>query len=168
LTATLSLTVRPARPEDGGAVAEIYNQGIEERQATFETRLRTPADCEGQIAAGEVLVAEVGGRVVGWAGIAPYSSRSAYRGVGECSLYVERDARREGVGRRLLEELCSLAEQNSYHKLLGKLFPDNGASMALVHACGFRDVGLHLRHGRLDGEWRDVLVVERLLGEASE
>jgi L-amino acid N-acyltransferase YncA len=163
----MDLTVRPAREADGDAVAEIYNQGIEERQATFETRPRTGAECAEQIGRdGRTLVAELDGQVVGWAGIVPYSARAAYAGVGEFSIYVDRAARRTGAGRRLLEDLCTHGEALGYHKLLGKIFPANAASLALVRSCGFREVGLHERHARLDGEWRDVVLVERLLGPA--
>jgi phosphinothricin acetyltransferase len=164
----MELTVRPARAADGDAVAAIYNQGIEERQATFETRPRTGAECAEQIGRdGGTLVAELGGRVVGWAGIVPYSPRAAYKGVGEFSIYVDRGGRGAGVGRRLLEELCAQAEALGYHKLLSKIFPENEASLALMRSCGFREVGLHERHARLDGEWRDVVIVERLLGPAA-
>jgi phosphinothricin acetyltransferase len=161
----MELTVRAARSEDGAAWAEIYNQGIEERQATFETRLRTAADLAAQIE--RTIVAESGGRVVAWASIGEYSSREVYAGVGEFSIYVDRVARGGGVGRRLLTHLCAFAESQGYHKLTSKIFPSNRASLALMRSCGFRDVGVHRRHARLDGDWRDVVVVERLLGEAA-
>jgi len=79
---------------------------------------------------------------------------------------VHPDHRRRGVARSLLGALLSEAEARGYWKLIGRLFPENAATVALFRACGFRDVGIHRRHGRLDGEWRDVLVVERLIGEA--
>jgi L-amino acid N-acyltransferase YncA len=159
----VEITVRPAIEADGEAIAEIYNQGIEERQATFETRLRTAADAIERL--DRTLVAELDGRVAGWAAIVPYSARQAYAGVGEFSIYVERAVRGAGVGRRLLAELCGFAERLGYHKLVSKVFPENEASLALVRSCGFREVGRHLRHARLDGEWRDVVVIERLLAE---
>ncbi len=157
--------MRPARPEDAAAWAEIYNQGIEERQATFETRLRSPEDLAALIE--RTIVAESDGRVVAWAGITPYSTRDAYAGVGEFSIYVDRAARGGGVGRRLLGELCDFAESLGFHKLTSKIFPENEASLALMRSCGFRDLGIHRRHARLDAEWRDVVVVERLLGDAA-
>jgi L-amino acid N-acyltransferase YncA len=86
--------------------------------------------------------------------------------VGEATLYVEREARRSGVGSGLLEALAEAAAERGLHKLTGKIFPTNGPSVELIRACGWREVGVHLRHGRLDGEWRDVLVVEILLGPA--
>jgi L-amino acid N-acyltransferase YncA len=161
----MELTVRAARYEDAAAWAEIYNQGIEERQATFETEPRTGAGLMKQIE--RTIVAERDGRVVGWAGLAPYSSREAYAGVAEFSIYVDRAERGNGVGRRLLTHLAVFAESQGYHKLTSKIFPENEASLALMRSCGFRDVGIHRRHARLDGSWRDVVVVERLLGEAA-
>ncbi len=161
--------IRAAEPRDAAAIAAIYNQGIEERQATFETDLRSPEDIREALERDDdpVLVAETDGELVGWARIGPYSNREAYAGVGECQIYVERGARRQGVARTLVEALCEEAERRGYWKLIGKIFPENEASAALLRRCGFRDVGLHHRHGRLDGEWRNVLVVERLLGEAA-
>ena len=161
----MELTVRAARYEDAAAWAEIYNQGIEERQATFETEPRTGADLMKQIE--RTIVAERDGRVIGWAGLSPYSSREAYAGVAEFSIYVDRAERGNGVGRRLLTHLAVFAESQGYHKLTSKIFPENEASLALMRSCGFRDVGIHRRHARLDGGWRDVVVVERLLGEAA-
>jgi L-amino acid N-acyltransferase YncA len=120
----------------------------------------------GWLEAGErfpVLVAG-GTGVSGWARIAEYSPRPAYAGVGEVSIYVDREARGQGLGTRLLQELGRRAAEVGYWKLTGKLFPENEPSLRLVRRDGWREVGLHLRHGRLDGQWRDVLVVERLLG----
>jgi L-amino acid N-acyltransferase YncA len=161
--------VRPARPEDAAAVARIYNEGIEDRVATFETEPRGPEDMAVRIGdeAQPLLVAERDGEVLGWASVVRSSDRCAYAGVGEYTVYVGRDARGSGAGRALLEGLVEVAEERAYWKLVGKLFTSNEASIALARRCGFREVGVHRRHGRLDGAWRDVLVVERLLGEAA-
>jgi L-amino acid N-acyltransferase YncA len=105
--------------------------------------------------------------VLGWARVGHYSDREAYRGVGEVQVYVDPPARGRGLGTALLEAASGAAEEAGYWKLVGKLFPENEPSRALVRRCGFREVGLHQRHGRLEGAWRDVLVVERLLGEAA-
>jgi L-amino acid N-acyltransferase YncA len=160
---------REAVAADAPAVAVIYNEGIEGRDATFETRLRTPADVEEWLSPDyPLLVAEVGEEVAGWARLAPYSDRPVYRGVAECSVYVTAARRGQGVGTRLLGALAEDAERRGFHKLLGKLFPGNAASVALVRRSGFREVGVHRCHARLDGEWRDVVLVELLLGEAAE
>jgi L-amino acid N-acyltransferase YncA len=134
--------------------------------ATFQTRT-PPADAiAAQIAGGGLMVvAEAGGHVVGWASVGPYDdAHEYYAGVGEATLYVHPEARRGGTGRALLIALAEAAERRDYHKLVGKIFTSNEPSIALVKSCGWREVGVHRRHGRLDGEWKDVLVVERLLG----
>jgi phosphinothricin acetyltransferase len=165
LPVTLSTTVRTALPTDAPSIAAIHNEGIEERGATFETRPREPEDCEPLVP--RALVAERGGRVVGWAAALPYSDRECYAGVAEVSLYVERAERRAGAGTLLLERLCEWADERGHWKLVTKVFPENAASLGLLERCGFRVVGMHLRHARLEGEWRDVLLAERLLGEAA-
>jgi L-amino acid N-acyltransferase YncA len=147
-------------------VAAIYNEGIEERIATFETRLRSAADVEPWLNAGErlpLVVAEQDGEVIGWARILAYGEREVYAGVGEASFYVTGRARGRGLGRRLLQELERRARELGYWKLIALLFTANEASAALLRRCGWREVGVHERHARLDGEWRDVLLAERLL-----
>ncbi|MGH2966513.1 MAG: GNAT family N-acetyltransferase [Solirubrobacterales bacterium] len=162
------VVVRAARPDDAEAIARIHNEGIAERVATFQTAIQQGPDIAEAIEGGRlVFVAARGHEVVGWASVAPYDdAHEYYSGVGEATLYVRSQARREGTGRALLAALAEEAERRGYHKLVGKIFTTNGPSIALVRASGWREVGLHERHGRLDGEWRDVLVVEMLLGEA--
>jgi L-amino acid N-acyltransferase YncA len=164
------VVVRPARPHDAEQIARIYQEGIEDRVATFQTRPAQPAEIAAEVSGGAlVVVAEVSGSVVGWAKIGAYDdAHEYYAGVGEATLYVARTARRGGAGSALLNAAAEEAEGRGYHKLVGKIFTSNGPSITLVHSCGWREVGVHHRHGRLDGEWKDVLVVERLLGEALE
>jgi L-amino acid N-acyltransferase YncA len=161
--------VRRARAEDCGAIARIYNEGIEERRSTFETEPRSAADIEDWFASPRhpVLVIEQGGAVVGWARVSPSSPRPCYAGVGEGSVYVHAAERGRGLGSALLAALRDEAAQAGFHKLVGRLFRDNDASRLLVARHGFREVGIHLRHGRLDGRWRDVVVVELLLEKAA-
>jgi L-amino acid N-acyltransferase YncA len=161
--------VRPARPGDAEPIAGIYVQGVEERVATFQTEVPRPAEIAARIERREPwLIAEDQGRVVGWASIGPYDdAHGYYAGIGEATLYVERSARRSGAGQALLSALGREAEGRGYHKLVGKIFTSNRPSIALVRSCGWREVGVHRRHGRLDGEWKDVLVVELLLGDAA-
>jgi L-amino acid N-acyltransferase YncA len=158
--------VRPASADDAKAICAIYNAAIVERESTFETDLRSPGDFGDRIASERfpLLVAESRETPIGWAGVTPYSPRPCYAGIGECSVYVAPEARGRGVGTALAETLATEAKRRDFHKLVGKLFTDNVPSLRLVERCGFSPVGVHLRHGRLDGAWRDVLVVERLLG----
>jgi L-amino acid N-acyltransferase YncA len=158
--------IRPAEPADAEAIAAIYNQGIEDRQATFQTRSHDAGELElkTEQRGGQLLVAEREGQVVGWAGWTGYDDpASYYAGIAECAVYVARDARGQGVGAELLEGLAEEAPRFGVHKLVAKIFTTNDASIAAFRRHGFREVGTHLRHGQLDGEWKDVLVMERSL-----
>ncbi len=158
-------TVRAAVPEDAEAICAIYNGAIVERSSTFETEPRSAADFEARIedTSFPLLVTDGGRGVIGWAGLASYSARPCYAGIGECSVYVAASTRGHGIGTALTEALAAAAVQCGFHKMIGKLFTDNLASVRLVERCDFHTVGVHRNHGRLDGAWRDVLVVERLL-----
>ena len=166
----MNASIRPATVADADGIAAVYNQGIAERVATFETRLHAGCDFRATLAdpsALPFLVAEADGRVVGWARLSPYSSRDCYAGIGEAALYVDRKTRRRGHGRRLLDSLAVAAEEGGHWKIVGLLLSTNRASLALCRAAGFREVGVFDRHGRLDGDWREVVIVERLIGEAA-
>lgn len=161
------ITVRDAVASDAGGICAIYNAALAERGSTFETEPRSAEEFERRIddTRFPFLIADAEQEVIGWAGLTSYSSRPCYAGIGECSVYVAAEARGRGLGTSLTEGLAGAARSKSFHKLIGKLFTDNAASMRLVERCGFSPVGLHRRHGQLDGVWRDVLVVERLLDE---
>ena len=163
-----AITIRRADPGDAERIATIYNEGIAERQATFETRPRGTAEVAGwTVRALPVIVAEAEGRIVGFAKIGPYSERDVYAGIGEHGVYVAGDARRSGAGRALLEALAGAAEEVGLYKLTSRIFSTNTASIALHEAAGFTIVGVQRHHGVLDGVWRDCVLVERLLGEAA-
>jgi L-amino acid N-acyltransferase YncA len=162
------MVIRPAQPGDAEAVAAIYNHGIAERQATFETRPRRPHEVAAWLEEGRpFLVAEDGGEILGFARVSAYSVRKAYAGVGEHGVYVAPAARGRGLGKALLDALAGAADAAGYHKLTSRVFTTNAASLALHRAAGFTEVGVQRRHGRLDGEWKDTVLVERLLGEAA-
>jgi phosphinothricin acetyltransferase len=161
--------VRPASIEDAAAIAAIYNQGIAERAATFETAPRTVDDIVHRLADTTrypLLVAtEHDGTVVGWAGLSAYRPRACYAGIGEFSVYLDSAARHRGIGRQLLQALIDVARQRGYWKLLSRIFLFNTASRALCKAVGFREVGIYEKHGQLEGRWLDVVIVERLIPE---
>src|SRR3954462_15567868 len=177
-----ALLVRTAAPADAAAIAAIYNEGIADRVATFETRERSAGDVRAWLDEGlPFLVATVNDGVVGWARVAPCSDRCVYSGVGEHGVYIARAARGHRVGRRLLaepcraprgagrlpDELCRAAGAAALHKLTSRIFADNESSIAAHTAAGFDVVGVQRRHGRLDGEWKDCVLVERLIGDAA-
>lgn len=160
--------LRPAGEGDLEEVTAIYNAGIRERVATFETRLRTREDLAGWLQDGRpFIVAERDGRVVGWARAGSYSDRCVYEGVGEHAVYVHPDGRGQGLGRLLLEALGDEAQRRGLYKLTSRVFADNLASRAAHRAAGFVEVGIQRRHGRLDGQWKDCVLVEKLLGDAA-
>jgi L-amino acid N-acyltransferase YncA len=164
-----TLAIRPGSPADVAAVAEIYNQGIRDRVATFETRERSAEDVLPWLvdARYPVLVAERDGEVVGWVAASTYRARECYAGIAEFSVYVSRGARGHRIGDALMAEFLPACEAAGFWKVLSRIFPENTASRALCARHGFREVGVYERHGRLDGEWRDVVIVERLLGPLS-
>jgi L-amino acid N-acyltransferase YncA len=158
---------RSAAPGDAADISAIYNQGIEDRMATLETELRTAEERRAWMAARgarhPVVVAESGGAVIGWASLNPFNPRPAYDNVADLSVYVERGWRGRGVGRHLLDRLVALAREIGYHKLVLAALARNDAGVALYQRVGFSRVGVYREQGRLDGEWVDVLVMEKLL-----
>jgi L-amino acid N-acyltransferase YncA len=166
-----NLRVRPATLADAAAIARIYNQGIEDRQATFETDPRSAQDIERLLLEkGDhypTVVVERAGSVIAWASTSSYRARPCYAPIAEHSVYVDRDQRGAGAGRLALEGLIQEAERRGFLKLVSRIFPENQASLALHERVGFRQVGVYQRHGKLDGQWRDCVIVERLLGAAA-
>jgi L-amino acid N-acyltransferase YncA len=163
----LTLVARPAIRADAAEIAAIYNEGIADRVATFETRPRTAEDVSSWFEAHHpiVVVTDDANRVIAWAGSSPYRSRECYAGVAECSVYVARPARGQGAGRIALQGLIDAARNAGFWKLVSRIFPENHASRALVRSVGFREVGIYERHAKLDGRWRDVVIVEFLIRE---
>jgi phosphinothricin acetyltransferase len=151
--------IRELDPKDWPAVRTIFEEGIATGQATFETEAPSWENWDG--AHSMRLVAEEDGEVVGWAALAPYSARACYAGVAEESIYVAARARGKGVGRALLAALVDRSEHAGIWTLQAGVFPENRASVTLHLGCGFRLVGVLERIGRLNGEWRDVLLLER-------
>jgi L-amino acid N-acyltransferase YncA len=165
--APVSLIARPARREDSEAITEIYNQGIEDRIATFETEPRTPANVEPWFdhAHAFVSVAEPSGEVVGYAVAHPYSDRCCYRGIGEFSVYVRRSHRGRGAGQVAMAALIDASRAEGLWKLMSRIFPENRASLSLMARLGFKEIGVHERHGKLEGVWKDCVIVEMLIPE---
>jgi L-amino acid N-acyltransferase YncA len=162
------VTIRAAAPADAHEICEIYNDAMAGREATFETRPREPAEVLAWFADELPFLVAVddGGRLAGWARVSPYSDRCVYDGVGEHGVYVHPAARGQGLGRLLLEALAAAAEAAGLYKLTSRVFTTNAASLAAHRAAGFSEIGVHVRHGRLDGEWKDCVVVELRLGPA--
>lgn len=158
------MIARHAVPADALAIARIYNAGIDDRVATFETRHRTAADVEKWFdGVHPIVVVEEEGEVVAFASTSTYRPRECYSGIGEFSVYADRKMRGKGAGRLAMETLFEEARKAGLWKLVSRVFVENQASRKLLEKVGFREVGVYERHARLDGVWRDVVIVERQL-----
>ena len=158
------MKARRATTSDAAAIARIYNEGIEERIATFETRHRTGEDVEKWFdAVHPIVVIEDSGDVIAFASTSTYRPRDAYAGIAEFSVYAARAARGKGAGRAAMLALFDAARESGFWKLVSRVFVENTASRNLLQSVGFREVGTYERHAKLDGVWRDVVIVEKLL-----
>ncbi len=165
-----TLQARRAHLGDVRAITRIYNQGIEDRIATFETRLRGEEDVRGWFDGTHPIVVVTDSAqeeaVVAFASTSTYRARECYAGIAEFSVYAAREARGRGAGRLAMEALIQAAEAAGFWKLVSRVFVENEASRRLLRALGFREVGVYHRHAKLEEAWRDVVIVERLLSAA--
>lgn len=161
------IRVRKAEERDLLAIQMIYNQGIEDRIATLEADQKEEAYMKDWFDKHQgrysVLVSEKDGIVVGWATINPYSSRCAYEGVGDISIYIHRTHRGKGIGSKLLEELEQWGREQRFHKLVLFTFPFNRLGQGLYRKAQYREVGVFENQGCLDGKFVNVMVMEKLL-----
>ena len=158
------MNAREAAPGDAGVIARIYNQGIEDRIATFETQPRTASDVEAWFDGKyPIVVVEDAGAVIAFASTSTYRPRACYAGIAEFSVYVAREARKRGAGRLAMHALIDASEGAGLWKLVSRIIAENAASRRLMGSMGFREVGVYEKHGQLDGVWRDVVIVERLI-----
>jgi len=164
-----TVSVRRAVLDDSGSIARIYNQGIQDRTATFETRPRDASEISRWFDGRHpIVVAETAGAVVGFASTSTYRDRDCYASIAEFSVYVERSGRGKGAGTLLMRELISESRRAGFWKLVSRVFVDNAPSRALLRNLGFREVGVYEKHGRLDGVWRDVGIVELLIPDSQD
>jgi L-amino acid N-acyltransferase YncA len=163
------MRTRIAEIEDAAAMARIYNEGIADRMATFETRPRTADDVRAWFdGVHPVVVVEDEGGVIAFASTSIYRPRECYAGIAEYSVYVARGARGRGAGRAAMGALIEAARRAGFWKLVSRIFTENAASLALMRSLGFREVGVYEKHARLDGVWRDVVIVELLIASNLE
>ncbi len=158
--------IRKADFSDLTDISIIYNQGIQDRIATFESDARSPKDLEPWLNSGyPVIVAIMEDKVVAFAASFPYSNRQCYRGIGEFSVYVERSFRGTGVGKTIMNALIDEVEKVGIWKLVSRVFVENQASRNMLKKIGFREVGIYEKHAQLDSVWKDVVIVEYLIKE---
>lgn len=149
------------KPDDWGMVKAIYVEGIQSGNATFETSAGSREKWDADHLQEPRLVCEKKGTVVGWAALSPVSDRCVYGGVAEVSVYVSAGARGHGIGSALLKRLVEETESQGIWTLQAGIFPENEASIHLHKKAGFRTVGTREKLGKMDGQWRDVVLMER-------
>lgn len=149
------------KDKDGLQVLEIYQQGIDTKNATFETTVPTWEAWDRDHVTSCRLVARDGDKVIGWAALSPKSKRKAYAGVAELSIYLGQGSVGKGLGSRLLRAIIEASEENGFWTLHSGIFPENKASIALHEKHGFQVLGTEKRIGMMDGVWRDVVQMER-------
>jgi phosphinothricin acetyltransferase len=162
----MALAARPATPADAERIAQIYNEGIEDRVGTFETRPRSTDDIRAWFDGRHpIVVVEDEGEIVAFASTSNYRTRECYAGIAEFSVYVARVGRGRGAGTVAMRALITAAAPAGIWKLVSRIFIENTASRRLMASMGFREVGIYEKHAKLDGHWRDVVIVERLIPE---
>ena len=159
----LNFLIKPLEASDWERVKEIYLEGLATGDATFETKAPTQIDWDnGHLRCCRIAAVEMPAtQLVGWAALSPVSVREAYKGVSEVSVYVAASARGKGVGRALLQRLIEEANGNQIWTLQASIFPENVPSLMLHESLGFRTVGHRERIAKLNGVWRDTVVLER-------
>ena len=157
----MPVTIEPMNATDWESVRAIYLEGIATGNATFEQTAPDWASWDAAHRQACRLVARDGEEVLGWAALSRASARAVYAGVAEVSVYVAERARGRGVGRELLARLVGESEAAGIWTLQAGIFPENIASVRLHAAAGFREVGRRERIGRMNGRWRDTLLMER-------
>lgn len=161
-----SLIARLAVEGDIPDILAIYNRGIDERIATFETDHRNESDIEKWFdGIHPVCVCEQDNAIIAFAASFPYSSRTCYSGVAEFSVYVSGEYRGRGAGKTVMNYLTEMCRSAGIWKLVSRIFPENIPSRALMKSLGFREVGIYEKHARLDGLWKDTVIVELLIQE---
>jgi L-amino acid N-acyltransferase YncA len=167
------LVMRPAREDDAAGLREVFNEGVQDGLATFDTESRTLEAQRRLIAAAEqdpkhpILVAELRDWALGWITVQPYGSRPQLEDVGEVIVFVRRSFRNYGVGRQLMKTIQKEARNLGYRKLVGHVLADSHDSLRLCRATGWREVGRHEQHARHGEALRDVVVVEYLVPPAA-
>ncbi|HEX6428765.1 MAG TPA: GNAT family N-acetyltransferase [Niastella sp.] len=155
------ITLIPMLQEHANAVLEIYGHGIASGMATFETKVPDWESFNNKYLPHSRLIAIINDEPVGWAALAPVSTRECYSGVAEVSVYVHQQQQRKGIGRLLLVELINASEQNGIWSLLSVIHEENRASIHLHEQCGFRYIGYRERIAQLDGIWRTTVMLEK-------
>jgi len=157
----MEFTVEKMKKKNWAAIRDIYREGIETGNATFETDVPEWEEWDKSHLPDCRIVAKSAGEIIGWVALSPVSDRCVYRGVAEVSLYVKSSERGQGVGKALLKAAIAESERIGIWTLQSGTFAENVASIALQKSCGFREVGYREQIGQMNNVWRDVILMER-------
>jgi L-amino acid N-acyltransferase YncA len=164
------LLIRQAVEKDIDSIRMIYNEGIVDRIATLETETKDYSYMKNWFKNHnhryQVIVAEKDGQILGWASLNPYNNRAAYLGVADLSLYITRESRGKGIGGKLLDTIQFIAKEHNFHKIILFTFPFNQLGQGLYNSRGFREVGIFKNQGMLDGQYVDVMAMEKLIADS--
>lgn len=153
--------VREMEQSDSDRVLEIYQKGLDTKNSTFETVVPSWADWDSRHLTHSRYVFEEDGQLSGWAALSPFSSREAYKGVAEVSIYVDPRMHGKKIASRLMDQMIQSSELNGIWTLFSSVFPENEATLRLHKKFGFRIIGTRERIAQLDGKWRDTVLLER-------
>lgn len=158
----MEISIRDMKTTDWDDVKRIYTQGLEEGRSTFETQCPSYTEWNANHIQECRYVAVAYNKVIGWVAISPTSSRDCYKGVVSLSIYIDHDYRSMGIGKRLLNHLCSESEKRGYWCLYSGIFSQNEASLELHRSCGFRRIGYREKIAKdRFGNWQDTVLMER-------
>jgi phosphinothricin acetyltransferase len=157
----MDIEFRPMTERDWPGVAEVYRQGIDTKNSTFESEVPSWESWDRSHLKSCRIVAVAGDMVIGWGALLGVSARKVYSGVAEVSIYVSDKFKRQGIGTMLLDKLITESEAEGFWTLQAVMFPENMASLRLHKNKGFRVVGYREHLGKMDGKWRDVILLER-------
>lgn len=158
----MNCRIKEITKSDWNDIAEIYLEGINTNKATFQTEIPTWENWNTSHISSCRLEAILDNKILGWAALSPTSSRCVYVGVAEVSIYICKNSRGQGIGTVLLENLIKISEKNGFWTLQSAIIRENSASIALHKKCGFREIGVREKLGKMrNGIWHDVILMER-------
>ena len=159
---------RIAHIEDIFYITQVYNEGIEDRTATLETKLKTVDEMKSWFLCRDdrykvIVIEDDKGQIVGWASFNIFNFKECYKGVADISIYIKGSARGNGVGKILLTHLMEIAKEQGFYKVVLHMIALNLVAKKLYQSLGFREVGTYINQGILKGKWIDMTIMEKSL-----
>jgi len=161
----MNYEIRIMQPEDANRVLEIFQQGINGRNATFDKEIPNWEKWDKEhFPVSRFVMENENEKVIGWCALAPVSNRECFKGVAEISIYLDNEFHNRGLGKILLKKLILDSEENGFWTLQAGIFPENTASISIHQSLGFRKIGIREKIAEMNGVWRDIVLLERRSG----